>query len=92
MRQFTTIITLFPYNSSMSRIHMWMVAMRTLIAGTGPARRSIFSLRLAMLLDLEISGDFHIWPTRMEAVGIYALVIDILLESIIIDILFNPSL
>lgn len=49
---------------------MWMMAMRTLSAGTGPARGSTSSLPSAMLLDWGISGDFHIWPTRTEGVNI----------------------
>lgn len=59
---------------SMSRTHMWMMEMRMLSVGTGPARRSTSSLRSAMLLDWEISGDFLIWPTRMEGVSIWCLI------------------
>lgn len=50
---------------------MWMMGMRTRSVGTGPARGSISSPQSAMLLDWAISGDFHIWPTRMEGVYSY---------------------
>lgn len=55
----------------MSRTHMWMMGMRTLNVGTGPASVSTSYLPSVMLSDWAISGDFPIWPTRMEGVCRY---------------------
>lgn len=76
LTHFITFITL------MSRTDMWTMGMRTLNAGTGLARVNTSYLPSVMLLDWETSGDFHIWPIRMEGVCRHLVLLAVIIKFI----------